>query len=97
MPYDSPVGSVFPNMAPENKNAGVAQWTPHQRLFAAGCNPGVAFNAEVDGYSVERNGSVKVIVEAKRSWQPVHEPAVSMQEATEVIAWLKCDTAVHNR
>jgi hypothetical protein len=73
------------------------QWTPHQRLFDAEFKRGVSFNAKVDGYYTRKDGSISILVEAKRSIRRVHEPAVSMQEATEVVAWLKCETAVHSR
>lgn len=73
------------------------QWTPHQRFFEVEFKPGVPFNAKVDGYYTRKDGSLAILVEAKRSFRRVHEPSVSMQEAAEVVAWLKCDAAVHNR
>lgn len=73
------------------------QWTPHQRFFGAEFKPGAPFNAKVDGYYTRKDGSLAILVEAKRSFRRAHEPSVSMQEAAEVVAWLKCDAAVHNR
>ncbi|OJJ45685.1 hypothetical protein ASPZODRAFT_17134 [Penicilliopsis zonata CBS 506.65] len=65
-----------------------AVWSPHRAPFFANFRR-ATMEAQVDGYFwVGLSGQTSILLEAKAGARESHEPAVSMQEAAETVAWL---------
>ncbi|OJJ48980.1 hypothetical protein ASPZODRAFT_23265 [Penicilliopsis zonata CBS 506.65] len=65
-----------------------AVWSPHRAPLYANFKR-ASMEAQIDGYlSVGLLSQTSLILEAKARKRAAHEPAVSMQETAEMVAWL---------
>ncbi|OJJ46495.1 hypothetical protein ASPZODRAFT_142309 [Penicilliopsis zonata CBS 506.65] len=77
----------------ENVN-GPAGWSPHRAPFFANFKR-ATMEAQVDGFFWAGNSTkTSILLEAKAGQRARHEPAVSIQEAAEVVAWLMANPPI---